>query len=59
MFEGRAPALLDSWDQAFITAPLFVILEVLFFLGYRKRFHQDCMKEVQLEMDKFKASKTK
>merc|ERR1711988_286133 len=24
VFEGRAPALLDSWDQAFITAPLFV-----------------------------------
>merc|ERR1712013_187748 len=28
VFEGRAPALLDSWDQAFITAPLFVLLEV-------------------------------
>merc|ERR1712013_479261 len=33
-FEGRAPALLDSLDQAFITAPLFVILEILCFLGY-------------------------
>merc|ERR1712088_394420 len=41
MFEGRAPALLDSWQQALITAPLFVVLEVLFFLGYRKQFYQD------------------
>merc|ERR1712110_739620 len=24
IFEGRAPALLDSLDQAFLTAPLFV-----------------------------------
>merc|ERR1712080_493973 len=28
VFEGRAPALLQSLDQAFITAPLFVLLEV-------------------------------
>ena len=28
VFEKRAPALLDSVDQAFITAPLFVLLEV-------------------------------
>ena len=28
VFEGRAPALLDSLDQALITAPLFVLLEV-------------------------------
>merc|ERR1712110_930331 len=59
VFEGRAPALLESWDQAFITAPLFVILEVLFFFGYRKQFYQDCMKEVEVEIKKFRAIKNK
>ena len=59
MFERRAPALLDSWDQAFITAPLFVILEILFFFGYRKQFYQDCMKEVEVEIKTFRANKTK
>ena len=57
VFEGRAPALLDSWQQAFITAPLFVVLEVLFFLGYRKQFYQDCMGEVKLEINKFRGEK--
>ena len=57
VFEGRAPALLDSWDQALITAPLFVVLEVLFFLGYRKQFYQECMEEVKLEIEKFRAGK--
>merc|ERR1719454_1862309 len=54
VFEGRAPALLDSWDQAFITAPLFVVLEVLFFFGYRKQFYQECMEEVNVEIAKFR-----
>ena len=49
--------MLDSWDQAFITAPLFVVLEVLFFLGYRKQFYQECMEEVKLEIEKFRAGK--
>ena len=54
VFEGRAPALLDAWDQAFITAPLFVVLEVLFFFGYRKQFYSECMKEVNVEIKKFR-----
>merc|ERR1712130_430394 len=57
VFEGRAPALLDSWDQALITAPLFVLLEVLFFFGYRREFYQDCMKEVERNIEVFKESK--
>ena len=59
VFEGRAPALLDSWDQAFITAPLFVVLEVLFFFGYRKQFYQDCMEEVKVEIARFREGKQK
>merc|ERR1719369_2147249 len=54
VFEKRAPALLDSWDQALITAPLFVLLEVLFFFGYRKSFYKECMIEVEREIKRFK-----
>merc|ERR1719339_232421 len=57
VFEGRAPALLDSWDQAFITAPLFVLLEVLFFFGYRNNFYKECMKEVEQNVLEFKKAK--
>merc|ERR1712200_64159 len=57
VFEGRAPALLDSWDQAFITAPLFVLLEVPFFFGYRNTFYRECMKEVETNIAEFKKAK--
>ena len=56
-FEGRAPALLDSLDQAFITAPLFVLLEIVFFLGYRKDFYANCMKQVEANIAEFKRQK--
>lgn len=49
-FEGRAPALLDNLVQAFLLAPLFVWMEVLFFLGYRPelraRYHKSVEKEI-------------
>ncbi|EPZ36149.1 DUF962 domain protein [Rozella allomycis CSF55] len=35
VFEKRAPALLDSLFQAFLLAPFFVFMEVLFAMGYR------------------------
>ena len=54
VFEGRAPALLDSADQAFLTAPLFVLLEVLFFFGYRKDFYAKMMKQVEKNIAAFK-----
>jgi 2-hydroxy fatty acid dioxygenase len=34
VFEKRAPALLDSWQQAFLLAPLFVIIEALMMVGF-------------------------
>ena len=55
VLSGRAPALIDSWDQAFLTAPLFVLLEVLFFFGYRKEFHDKIMKQVEKNIKEFKA----
>ena len=58
VFEGRAPALLDSLDQAFLTAPLFVFLEVMFFFGYRKQFYAEMMKEVEVNIKSFKEKKS-
>ena len=57
VFEKRAPALLDSWDQAFITAPLFVLLEIMFFFGYRRQFYDDCMIQVEKNIAEFRKSK--
>ena len=56
---GRAPELLDSIDQAFITAPLFVLMEVAFFFGYKQEFYQEIMKEVEENFKTFMASKNK
>ena len=54
IFEGRAPALLDSWDQAFITAPLFVLMELALLFGYRRAFHEKCMVEVEKNIAEFR-----
>jgi uncharacterized membrane protein YGL010W len=56
-FEGRAPALLDNIFQAFFLAPLFVWLEMLFFLGYRPELKNRVEKMVQEDVAKFRQSK--
>lgn len=53
-FEGRAPALLDNLVQALFLAPMFVWLEILFFLGYRPELQSRVQQEVQQEIAKFK-----
>ncbi len=53
--EGRAPALLDNLMQAFVMAPLFVLLEVLFFFGYRKDLQKRMSVKVMKEIAKHKA----
>jgi len=58
-FEGRAPALLDNLIQAFVMAPLFVLLEVLFVFGYRKDFQKKMWKKVEAEIAKHKAATKK
>ena len=40
-YEGRAPAVFESLFQAIFTAPLFVIMEVMFELGYKKKFQEE------------------
>lgn len=56
-FEGRAPALLDNLFQALFLAPLFVVLEVFFFLGYRPELHRRVEVGVQKKIAEFKAGK--
>ncbi|KAF7714360.1 Uncharacterized protein PECH_001925 [Penicillium ucsense] len=59
-FEGRAPALLDNLVQAFLLAPLFVWMEILFFFGYRPELKARMDKNVEMEIAKFrKEQKTK
>jgi uncharacterized membrane protein YGL010W len=57
VFEGRAPALLDSLDQALITAPLFVLMEIAFFFGYRQDLHKRVIGEVEKNLAQFKRNK--
>ena len=56
-FEGRSPALLDNLYQAFVMAPLFVIMEVFFYFGYRPNFKSRIDKIVATNIAKFKSEK--
>ena len=56
-FEGRAPALLDNLVQAFLLAPLFVWMEILFFFGYRPELKQRMESNVEKEIQKFRLEK--
>ncbi|GAB9469280.1 hypothetical protein Gpo141_00006562 [Globisporangium polare] len=58
VFERRKPALLDSLDQALITAPMFVLLEALFPLGYRPKLYARVMKQVKINVKAFHGAKT-
>eukprot|EP00759_Apiculatamorpha_spiralis_P034115 PhF_6_TR35206/c0_g1_i1/m.51265 len=40
IFEKKKPALLDSLGQAFLTAPLFVLLETIMPLGFKSELHK-------------------
>jgi uncharacterized membrane protein YGL010W len=53
-FEGRAPALLDNLIQALFLAPMFVWLEILFFLGYRPELQNRVNAKVSAEIAKFR-----
>eukprot|EP00871_Galdieria_phlegrea_P001269 jgi/Galph1/2142/GphlegSOOS_G794.1 len=48
VFEKRRPALLDNLIQAFATAPLFIVLEVLFPMG----FQPDLFQRIQTRLEK-------
>lgn len=52
--EKRKPALLDSFFQSLVLAPLFVWFELLFFMGYRKRLHADVSAQVLANISEWK-----
>lgn len=56
-FEGRAPALFDNLVQAFVLAPFFVWMEILFYLGYRPELKSRLDMAVQKEVEKYRTSK--
>eukprot|EP00123_Amoebidium_parasiticum_P000139 comp10360_c0_seq1/m.5145 comp10360_c0_seq1/g.5145 ORF comp10360_c0_seq1/g.5145 comp10360_c0_seq1/m.5145 type:complete len:234 (-) comp10360_c0_seq1:187-888(-) len=56
-FEGRAPALLDNLAQALVMAPYFVLLELVFGLGFRSDFEKQVDQKVQVAIKEWKASK--
>lgn len=55
VFERRKPALLDSLDQALITAPMFVLLEALFPMGYRQELFKKVEKQAKINVKLFRA----
>ncbi|KAI9183966.1 hypothetical protein H9P43_003019 [Blastocladiella emersonii ATCC 22665] len=56
VFEKRAPAFFDSVHQAFVMAPLFVWMEVLFVLGYNPELAERLDKQIDVEIAKFRAT---
>lgn len=57
VFEKRSPALLDNIFQAFVMAPLFVVMETLFMFGYRPVFRADAQKMVDENIKAYRAKK--
>ena len=57
VFEGRAPALLDNLVQAFILAPFFVWMELLFSIGYRPELKSRVDSAVEKEVEKYRNSR--
>eukprot|EP00002_Diphylleia_rotans_P025378 TRINITY_DN5012_c0_g1_i6.p1 TRINITY_DN5012_c0_g1~~TRINITY_DN5012_c0_g1_i6.p1 ORF type:complete len:208 (+),score=44.69 TRINITY_DN5012_c0_g1_i6:61-684(+) len=59
VFEGRSPALLDNPQQAFLLAPLFVFLEILFSWGYRPDLEHQVAHMAQTRIHEWKRSSSK
>lgn len=58
-YEKRSPALLDNLVQAFLMAPLFVLMEVMFMLGYKQEFLHKVQKSAQKNIEEFRAISNK
>ncbi len=59
VFEKRSPALLDNIVQALVMAPLFVLLEVMFPLGYKPALHRKCESIAVKNIAEFRKSQKK
>lgn len=56
-FERRAPALLDNIFQAFLLAPLFIFMELLFVLGYRPALLKRVRDKTKIAITTYKMGK--
>jgi uncharacterized membrane protein YGL010W len=54
IFEGRKPALTDSFFQSLVLAPLFVFYEVLFTLGFQKKIHAQIQPRIEANIKQYK-----
>lgn len=54
MVEKRRPALVDSLFASLFLAPLFVVLEVAFALGYKPPLHAALLAQTQRELGKLR-----
>merc|ERR1711907_705756 len=55
VFEGRAPALFDNLFQSLYLAPLFVLLELLFLVGYRRELSKRIYENAERDIAAWKA----
>ncbi|KAL4448126.1 hypothetical protein ABPG75_005345 [Micractinium tetrahymenae] len=58
MAEGRKPALLDSFFQSLVLAPLFVWFELLWRLGYRRGLRAEVEGRVQSSIEEWRRATT-
>ena len=56
MHEKRSPALKDNLFQALLIAPLFIVMEVLAMLGYKKQFFKSIQPTVKARIKIFRDS---
>lgn len=56
VYEGRKPALLDNLVDALFSAPYFVMLEVLFYLGFFPELKKAVDAEVKVKRQTFNVS---
>ena len=57
VYEGRSPALLDNLFQAIFMAPLFVLMESFFMLGWNKEYREKVQVKVDVAITEWKKSK--
>jgi uncharacterized membrane protein YGL010W len=56
VYEGRSPALLDNLLLTLV-APDFIVIEVMFWLGWEKDAHERCKNRVAQNIAEWKNSK--
>lgn len=56
VLEGRKPALLDSFFQSMVLAPLFVWFELLFLMGYRPDLYKALNEQIEKELNLLKSA---